>query len=143
QTVSAVRAALSDLGLNQPASSPIVAGRPSDASPTARATIPARPAPAVSRPRQPAATEADAPPRTDGGSEDAAPAVQVIDDPETQAGLALLEEQGDIVVPVIGDDGAEVNVSLRQALAEADAELQYGRPEAFNAAVVCAMSRGT
>lgn len=144
QSVTAVRSALADMGLDQSAPTAIDAGRPSDASPAT-----ARPA---TRPRTPTLRQPQQTAPQDGrsagerpsqnGSERPSPA-QVIDDPETQAGIALLDEQGDIVVPVIGADGAEANISLRQALAEADAELQYGRPEAFNAAVVCAMTRGT
>lgn len=68
--------------------------------------------------------------------------INAADDAETQAGLALLDEQGDIVVPMELENGEVVNVSLRQALAEADAELKYSTPEAFNAAVVCAMTKG-
>lgn len=68
--------------------------------------------------------------------------INTADDAETKAGLALLDEQGDIVVPMELENGDVVNVSLRQALAEADAELKYSTPEAFNAAVVCAMTKG-
>lgn len=144
-TAAAVRGALSELGLAQPAPGAADAGRPAGASTTAQVVSTGTPAPApsVARPRQPSTLDASEAPRPEGSRGEAAPAVHVIDDPETQAGLALLEAQGDIVLPVMGEDGSEINVSLRQALAEANAELQYGRPEAFNAAVVCAMSRGT
>lgn len=64
------------------------------------------------------------------------------DDLETRAGLALIDEQGDIVLPVIDENGNEVQLSLREALAEADAELDYARPEAFNAAILCQMKGG-
>jgi hypothetical protein len=65
-----------------------------------------------------------------------------IDDLETRAGLALIEEQGDIVLPVIDENGNEVQLSLREALAEADAELAYARPEAFDAAILCQLKGG-
>lgn len=68
--------------------------------------------------------------------------INTADDAETRAGLALLDEQGDIVVPMELENGEVVNVSLRQALADSDAELKYSTPEAFNAAVVCAMTKG-
>jgi len=64
------------------------------------------------------------------------------DDLETRAGLALIDEQGDIVVPAVDENGNEVQISLREALAEADAELEHARPEAFNAAVLCQMKGG-
>ncbi|CAB3648578.1 hypothetical protein CEY09_05375 [Achromobacter marplatensis] len=65
-----------------------------------------------------------------------------IDDLETRVGLALIEEQGDIVLPVIDENGNEVQLSLREALAEADAELAYARPEAFDAAILCQLKGG-
>ncbi|SOE49131.1 lytic transglycosylase [Orrella dioscoreae] len=135
-----VRSALGELGLSDPQTAPIDAGRPAGSNPMARA--PAPPRQAVARPARAEGEAAGSPARQEGDGGEARSNAQPFDDPETQAGLSLLDEQGDIVVPVQGADGETINVSLRQALADADAELQYGRPEAFNAAVVCAMTRG-
>ena len=66
----------------------------------------------------------------------------VQDDIETRAGLALLDEQGDIVLPVLDENGNEVQLSLRDALRDATAELEYAKPETFAAAVACQMKHG-
>lgn len=109
--------------------------RPVGAAPASVATRAARPSPDQ---HSAAASE---PPR---GGEAGGPRreVAVADDIETQAGLALLDERGDITVPAIDANGNEVQVSLRQALAEANAELDYARPEAFQAAVLCQLRGG-
>lgn len=75
-----------------------------------------------------------------GGKPETKPAHQ--DDIETRAGLALLEERGDIVLPVLDENGKEVQLSLRDALRDANAELEYAKPETFAAAVACQMKHG-
>ncbi|MCY1197251.1 Large polyvalent protein-associated domain 3 [compost metagenome] len=71
---------------------------------------------------------------------EASPAAR--DDIETQAGLALLEERGNIVLPTLDENGNEVQLSLRDALRDASAELEYAKPETFAAAVACQMKHG-
>lgn len=143
---AAVRSALNDTGLFQENYTPLDAGRPAGADrPAAPVRQPAaapRPAP-LARAAEPdpgAGAARNAEPQADAAA--ARQALEAADDPETRAGLALLDEQGDIVVPIELENGETVNVSMRAALAEADAEMQYVRPETLNAAVVCAMTRG-
>lgn len=69
-------------------------------------------------------------------------AIALADDAETQAGLALLDEKGDLVVPIETADGEVVNLSLRAALAEADAELKYAKADTLKAAVTCFLTKG-
>jgi len=64
------------------------------------------------------------------------------DDLETRAGLALLEEKGDLTVPVELETGEVAHVSLQDALREADAESAYANKNSFDAAVQCALTRG-
>jgi hypothetical protein len=66
----------------------------------------------------------------------------ISDDPETRMGLAILDEQGDLVVPIEREDGTIENVSLREQLAQADAELQYANKNTIDAAVACFLRRG-
>lgn len=138
---AAVRNALNDMGLSEPNYLPMDSGMPSGALPTAiQARANTQPAPTA---RAPARTQPEAQPTSDSRPITESPRpLNAIDDPETNAGLALLDEKGDIIVPIEMEGGEVVNVSLRQALAEADAELQYATPKTFNAAVVCAMTKG-
>ncbi|NHC63176.1 lytic transglycosylase domain-containing protein [Paenalcaligenes suwonensis] len=139
--IAAVRNALNDMGSSEPNYLPMDSGMPSGASPAAiQARANAQPAPTT---RAPARTQPEAQPTLDSRPVTESPRpLNAIDDPETNAGLALLDEKGDIIVPIEMEGGEVVNVSLRQALADADAELQYSTPKAFNAAVVCALTRG-
>ena len=141
QPIAAVRNALNDMGLSEHNYLPMDSGMPNGASPAAiQARANAQPAPAA---RAPARTQPEAQPTLDSRPVTESPRpLKAIDDPETNAGLALLDEKGDIIVPIEMESGEVVNVSLRQALADADAELQYSTPKAFNAAVVCALTRG-
>lgn len=138
---AAVRNALNDMGLSEPNYLPMDSGTPSGVLPTAiQARANTQPAPAA---RAPARTQPEAQPTLDSRPVTESPhPLNAINDPETNAGLALLDEKGDIIVPIEMENGEVVNVSLRQALADADAELQYSTPKAFNAAVVCALTRG-
>ncbi|WP_146099954.1 lytic transglycosylase domain-containing protein [Achromobacter insolitus] len=63
-------------------------------------------------------------------------------DLETQAGLARLDEVGDIRVREEDADGNVREVSLRDQLNEVQAEQAYGRPEGFRAAVACFLRLG-
>lgn len=63
-------------------------------------------------------------------------------DLETQAGLARLEEVGDIRVREEDADGNVREVSLRDQLNEVQAEQAYSRPEGFRAAVACFLRLG-
>ncbi len=96
---------------------------------------PARPSPAA-EPAQSGAMRAE--PTAPGRARSAGGASDI----ETQAGLALLDEQGDIRVLVEDENGGAREVSLREELRAAEAELEYGTPEALNAAVMCALMRG-
>jgi len=68
-------------------------------------------------------------------------AARATDDLETRAGLALLEERGDMQVPVENESGEIVYVSLQEALREADAEAAYANKNTFDAAVQCALTK--
>lgn len=63
-------------------------------------------------------------------------------DLETQAGLARLDEAGDILVREEDADGNVREVSLRDQLNEVQAEQEYSRPEGFRAAVACFLRLG-
>lgn len=101
-------------------------------APAARQAEAATPRPSVAEGAAPAGAEA-------GRATDAAGAA---DDIETRAGLALLEERGDITVPAVDAEGNEVQLSLRQALAEANAELEYVNRDTLDAAVMCQLRGG-
>ncbi|KNE28168.1 lytic transglycosylase domain-containing protein [Achromobacter spanius] len=105
------------------------------ANAAAAGVAPVRQGPAV-EPAQPSAMRAE-PTAQDGGRASGGQT-----DIETQAGLALLDEQGDIRVLVEDENGGTREVSLREELRAAEAELEYGTPEALNAAVMCALMRG-
>lgn len=66
----------------------------------------------------------------------------VPDDVETRAGLALLDEQGDIKIQAVDENGNPIEISLRDALADANAELEYATPAAFDAAIQCQLRGG-
>jgi len=149
----AVRSALSEMGFAESGVAPPPAGQapvpprpPTTGQPgagqaqlgqTRDPTLPQEPTQAID-----ATSATDGAPHARQQTQSDSRIINTADDAETQAGLALLNEQGDIVVPMELENGEVVNVSLRQALAEADAELKYSTPEAFNAAVVCAMTKG-
>jgi len=62
------------------------------------------------------------------------------DDLETRAGLALLEEKGDLTVPVELEDGRIV--TAEEALRETDAELTTVNKNTLDVAVACGLRRG-
>lgn len=64
------------------------------------------------------------------------------DDIETRAGLALLDDVGDIKIQTVDENGQPMELSLRDALADANAELEYATPEAFDAAIMCQLRGG-
>ncbi len=105
-------------------------------------------APAASQPRaaaQPprrAAAEGAAPARQPSERATGKEAAAVADDIETRAGLALLDEQGDIKIQTVDENGQPMELSLRDALADANAELEYATPEAFDAAILCQLRGG-
>ncbi len=153
QLPGAVRSALSEMGSAESGVAPTPAGQAPGAPRPPTAGQPGAGQAQLGQARAPTfpqeSTQAvDATGPTDGTpparqqTQSGSRIINAADDAETQAGLALLDEQGDIVVPMELENGEVVNVSLRQALAEADAELKYSTPEAFNAAVVCAMTKG-
>lgn len=95
-----------------------------EVAPRVAATEPVLAADPVGRMQQPDAREA-------------APA-----DLETEAGLARLDEVGDIRVREEDADGNVREVSLREQLNELQAERAYSRPEGFRAAVACFLRLG-
>lgn len=103
-------------------------GTPASGSPQVGARVePARPDVAsepAGRPTQPAARDA--------GKIDL----------ETEAGLARLDEAGDIRVREEDAEGNVREVSLRDQLNEVQAERAYSRPEGFRAAVSCFLRLG-
>lgn len=114
-------------------SSPRAAARPAEVMPAAE-TAKANPA----REDAPQPVE----PSQAGAQSATEPRGLPADDIETRAGLALLAEQGDITVPSVDENGNEAQLSLRNALADANAELETVTPEALEAAILCQLKGG-
>ncbi|WP_454676673.1 transglycosylase SLT domain-containing protein [Achromobacter marplatensis] len=109
--------------------------QPAPAGATAQGVRPMDGAARAPQPQPAVAAEAAPPPRAGDG--DAAPI-----DMETQAGLARLDELGDIRVREEDADGNVREVSLRDQLNEVQLEQAYSRPEGFRAAVACFLRLG-
>lgn len=111
---------------------PETAGSPLAAMPRAEAAAPRQARPDGGTPARQAADRA--------AGKETPPAGQ--DDVETRAGLALLDEQGDIKIQTVDENGNPTEISLRDALADANAELEYATPAAFDAAIQCQLRGG-
>ncbi|CUJ67355.1 lytic transglycosylase domain-containing protein [Achromobacter sp. 2789STDY5608628] len=114
------------------AATPEMAGAPAAAMPRAQAAAPHQAGPDGGPPARHSTDQRAASKGTQVG----------LDDVETRAGLALLDEQGDIKIQTVDENGNPTEISLRDALADANAELEYATPAAFDAAIQCQLRGG-